>query len=129
MRLALILLPLLGACTATQAPPPAPAPQSARPETPNRDCPLMIVFGSYAMGIDRGAYEAVDSLVSTDGAVTGLDRFRWGREGEVTLCVRTRSSGDTARLFETVKKLFPAKPRGPLTVATLEGRNFSAPSE
>jgi hypothetical protein len=93
------------------------------------DCPLTVTFGSYAMGIDQGALKSVDRLLARDRGVRKVDRQRWGREGEITLCARTRTKADAKRLFTRVKRLFPAKPRGPLTVETASGLSFHAPRE
>lgn len=93
------------------------------------NCPLKVSFGSYAMGIDQGALKSVDRLLSRDRGVRNVDRQRWGREGEITLCARTRTKADARRLFVRVKRLFPAKPRGPLTVETASGLSFHAPNE
>ena len=89
-------------------------------------CGVTVTFGSYAMGIDRGAFAAVEGLLARDQGVAATSQKRWGREGEVTLCVETRSAADSERLFGEIAKLFPAKPRGPLTVASADGRKFEA---
>jgi len=91
-----------------------------------RDCPLTVSFGSYAMGIDGAAFERVTRMLSRDRRVTGIEQFRWGREGEVTLCARTRSKADARRLSGSVRALLPKKPRGPVTV-TVGGASFTSP--
>ena len=90
------------------------------------DCALQVEFGSYAMGIDREASRAVDQLLASDPAVTSVELYPWGREGEKTLCVRLRSEADAERLARAIAALFPADPRGPLTVSTRNGLRFSA---
>ena len=91
------------------------------------DCALRIDFGSYAMGIDGGAARAVDELLARDAAVASVERRPWGREGEITLCVQVRTEADAERLYHAVAALFPADPRGPLTVSTRSGLRFAAP--
>lgn len=91
------------------------------------DCPLSVQFGSYAMGIDGGAAEAVGALLDSDAAVTSVDRYPWGREGEYTLCIAARTDADARRLFEAIARLFPASPLGPLSVSTRDGLRFDAP--
>jgi hypothetical protein len=91
------------------------------------DCSLRIEFGSYAMGIDRGASRAVDELLASDPAVASVELYPWGREGEKTLCVRLRSEADAERLARAIAALFPAEPRGPLSVSTRNGLRFAAP--
>jgi hypothetical protein len=101
----------------------------AAPQPRAAACPLTITFASYAMGIDGTAFAAVDRLLRRDRGVRAVARRNWGREGEVTLCVRTRSKSDARRLFARVKTLFPARPRGPLTVETAGGLKFYAPRD
>jgi hypothetical protein len=91
------------------------------------DCPLRVDFGSYAMGIDRGAAEAIRRLLAGDRAVTAVESFPWGREGESTLCVRLSSPAEAERLARAIAALFPAAPRGPLSVSTRNGLRFTAP--
>ena len=57
------------------------------------DCPLAIGFASYAAGIDRGSFQAVEALLRRDRGVRSVSNHHWGREGEVTLCARTRTRG------------------------------------
>lgn len=91
------------------------------------DCSLRVQFGSYAMGIDGGTAEQVRALLDGDPAVSSVDRYPWGREGEYTLCVGVRSDADARRLFEAIVRLLPANPRGPLSVSTRDGLRFDAP--
>ncbi len=91
------------------------------------DCALTIAFASYAMGIDRPAYRAVQQLLSADRAVRAVSEHRWGREGEVTLCARARSRADAERLFHAARRLVPARPRGPVALRTHSGLSFEAP--
>jgi hypothetical protein len=93
-----------------------------------RECPLTVSFGSYAMGIDGTAFAKVTKLLSHDRRVTRIEQFRWGREGEVTLCARTRSRAEAVRLFGSIRALLPKKPRGPVTVTT-DRLRFTAPRE
>ena len=122
MKIALIAIALLaGACTARP-----PVESLAMPVDQAPVCGVTVTFGSYAMGIDRGTFAAVEALLARDKGVTATSQKRWGREGEVTMCVETRSAADNARLFGEIAKLFPAKPRGPLTVESADGRKFEA---
>jgi len=91
------------------------------------NCPLKVAFSSYAMGIDRGMFAKVETLLAADRGVTKVERSPWGREGEVMLCARTRSGRDATRLFHAIAALAPARPRGPVTVSTRSGLIFHAP--
>lgn len=145
--LLICLLGLLSACETAQhasetvapappPPPPPPAPPSVAGAlggvavTGSRlqaDCPLSIGFASYGAGIDNPVREQVQSMLVGDRAVTGFQANRWGREGEVTLCVRTRAAPDATRLFHQVRAIIPAQPRGPITMRTLSGLSYDTP--
>jgi hypothetical protein len=90
------------------------------------DCPLTIGFSSYGAGID-GSFQSVERLLAGDRAVRAVTRHGWGREGETTLCVRTRSGADAARLFHAVRRLIPARPRGPVSLRTQGGLRYQSP--
>jgi len=114
-----------------QPPPPAPPTQGGSiTVTGGRvqaSCPLTIAFASYGAGIDNPLRERVQAMLVGDRSVTGFQADRWGREGEVTLCVRTRATPDAARLFHQVRALIPAQPRGPIALRTLNGLSYDTP--
>ena len=87
-------------------------------------CPLTVSFGSYAMGIDRGALARVDALLKRDRTVRGVDRQRAGREGEITLCVQIRTERQARQLARRVRALIPARPNGPVTIETRGGWRY-----
>jgi len=90
-------------------------------------CAVRVEFASYAMGIDRAAFDRVQALLKRDRGVRGVEVQRWGREGETSLCVQLRRPGDARRVFGRVKAALPAKPRGPITVEARGGLRFAAP--
>jgi len=92
------------------------------------DCPLKVEFGSYAMGIDRNAYDAIDRLFARDRGVRRVVRQRWGREGEVTLCAITRNPADAKRLGQRARALVPARPRGPVTISGRGLKPYQSPA-
>ncbi|HST36332.1 MAG TPA: hypothetical protein VLK25_06855 [Allosphingosinicella sp.] len=107
---------------------PLPGPGAAQRATPApADCPLIVGFGSYAMGIDQAAYTRIDRLLRADRGVRAVSRHAWGREGEVTLCARTRSRADAQRLFAAIRTRLPVNPRGPVTIELLGGRRYTTP--
>jgi hypothetical protein len=139
--LPLILLGLASGCARTGAeqaqeafappPPPSPAPSAtivtgSRVERPA--CPLVITFASYGAGIDNPTRERVQALLVSDRRVAGFETSRWGREGEVTLCVRTRAPADAASLFNRVRGMLPPRPRGPISLSTRAGLTYSSPA-
>ena len=109
--------PLLAAGACAQAAPPAPAAPK---------CDLMVSFGSYAMGIDHRALAAVRRILA-DRAVRSVENFGGGREGETALCALTRRPADATRLFNRIRAVLPAAPRGPIAVRTASGLAFHTP--
>ncbi len=117
LRSAFLALALAG-CVAP------PAPDAAPPEG---GCDLKVEFASIGTGIDHAVLQKVDALLAGDKGVAEIARERWGREGEITLCVATRTDADAARLFGQVKALFPALSEKPLRAETRAGERFEAP--
>lgn len=107
----------------------AATPAAAREPIPPRDaggwqqapvdCPLIVAFSSYGAGIDRPTLVRVEQLLNADRGVRRVTSHRWGREGEVSLCARTRSLADAHRLSRRIRGMIPARPRGPIQVNTL----------
>jgi hypothetical protein len=122
---AMKIVPLLLAAALFAAPAAiARAPRGNNPAPAN--CPLTIGFSSYGAGIDRSS-QAIERLLAGDRAVRAVTRHGWGREGEITLCVRTRSGTDANRLFRAARRLIPARPRGPVSLGTLGGLRYETP--
>ncbi|WP_180140737.1 hypothetical protein [Sphingomonas sp. R-74633] len=115
------LLPVLGLLVFA-----APLPAFAQ-AAPAAHCAVSVQFGSYAMGIDRPAFERVRTLLAHDRGVLTVEHQRWGREGETTLCVQLRKASDTRRVFGRVKAALPARPKGPVTLEARGGLRFTAP--
>ena len=118
---------VLGCFAAVAACMTAPTSASADPQG-GSDCGLTVRFGSYAMGIDQGAAQAIERVLRGDPAVEQVDRKPWGREGEFDLCAKLARAGEQGPLFDRVRALIPAKPRGPISVSTADGRSFSTPT-
>lgn len=119
--------PLILLAAAAAAPPAAAA--SVRDVAGKASgCALRADFGSYAMGIDRGAAEAIERTILAAKGVGQVTRHRWGREGEYTLCVRMRTAGAAAALFQRLRPLLPPKPHGPIAISLADGRTARAPA-
>ena len=88
------------------------------------DCPLVVTFASYGAGIDGDTRARVETLLVSDRAVVGFAARHWGREGETTLCVRTRAGPDAARLFHAIRAMVPLRARAPISIRTDAGLNF-----
>jgi len=91
-------------------------------------CDVSVRFGSYAMGIDQKSFERVERYAARNKrliAATSVER--WGREGERTVCLDTRSRRATNQVFSDLKRLIRAKAeRGPTEVKTVDGRAWNA---
>ena len=108
------------AAPAAQARAPGPLPRNVVPP----DCGITIAFGSYAAGIDGPSLARIEHLLRRDRRVRRFSRHPWGREGEVTLCVYTRSHGSAGALSRQLRAMIPARPRGPISVTLLSNRVF-----
>ncbi|MEQ1780601.1 MAG: hypothetical protein ABMA14_04525 [Hyphomonadaceae bacterium] len=121
IRSALLATTLLSAaCVA----PPAPVEAAAAAG----GCDLKVDFASIGTGIDGVTLQKVDALLSGDTGISTIDRQRWGKEGEITLCVDTRTTADATRLFGAVKGVFPASSVKPISVETGAGQHFRVPT-
>lgn len=125
LRFALFSASLFAAACAAPPPVDTAAPAS---EATEAACDLKVNFASIGTGIDSATLEKVDALLSGDTGVSTIDRQRWGKEGEITLCVDTKTSGDANRLFGAVKGLFPASSVKPISVETASGQQFRVPT-
>lgn len=132
LRFALLSAGLFAAACA--APPASEAP-SAAPEAPasvgpipSGSCEVKVDFASIGTGIDSETLQKVDAVVSGDKGVSTVDRQRWGKEGEITLCIDTLTGGDADRLFAAVKAVFPASSQKPISVETAAGQQYRVPT-
>ncbi|HTU10290.1 MAG TPA: hypothetical protein VMG08_05260 [Allosphingosinicella sp.] len=105
---------------------PRRAPGQSEPVPAN--CPLTVGFSSYGPGIDRPTLLNVERLLNGDRGVRGVSRHRWGREGEITLCARTRSARDAARLAQRIRAMIPARPRGPVRIELAGRLRYETPA-
>lgn len=120
-----LLVTLLAACAERPASP-GSDPPAVKPQTAAH-CGLTISFGSYAMGIDSATLAAIEAVLGSDRSVSSVEHRRWGREGEVTLCVRVARDADIVRLHRGIAAMLPADPRGPIEVRTRGGVVARAP--
>jgi hypothetical protein len=95
---------------------------------PSGACEVKVDFASIGTGIDSAALEKVDAVVSGDKGVSTVDRQRWGKEGEITLCIDTLTGGDADRLFGAIKAVFPASSQKPISVETAGGQHYRVPT-
>ncbi len=118
IRSALLAATLLtAACAALPSP-------DATPASASGACDLKVDFASIGTGIDGATLEKVDALLSGDTGVSTIDRQYWGKEGEITLCVDTRTAADATRLFTSIKGVFPASSQKPISVETASGQQY-----
>lgn len=92
-----------------------PAPQSTddRPQL----CPVLVRFGSFAMGIDQPAYQAVMGALRAAPGAPAITERAWGREGENDVCVGARDKAEAQALVKIARGAVPDRPlRGPVTI-------------
>ena len=68
---------------------------------------LIIAFISKGIGIDSKANEAIDKYISNHPKKPALEKYRWGREGEIDFCLKQSelSTKEQKTFIEEVKKL------------------------
>ena len=115
MKSAILIAAALLAAPAVEAGTRLPTPSAAElaPDNPNL-CTISMVFGSFGPGIDRPTLTRVERLLRSDRRVRNFSSHPWGREGEVTLCVHLRRASDAAPLGRQLRRMIPARPRGPI---------------
>ena len=101
-RLAFAALLLTTAC---QPVPDAPT----SPVTGGR-CDVTVSFGSVCCGIDQPTHARITEYIAADRRVAGTSERRWGREGEIDLCIAARSDPDG--LVRDLTAIVPARPEG-----------------
>lgn len=80
-------------------------------DSPSLDhCVIEIAFGSAASGVDGATRAAIRRYLDGEHGILSATNYPWGREGESTLCLVTRSSGDTKRISARIARLIPAAP-------------------
>lgn len=86
-------------------------------------CDVSVQFGSYAMGIDGRGFDRVQTWVRRHPRLIQTSSVSsWGREGEKTVCLTTRTRKDAATAFREIRGLIGKGQRGPVEVRTLDGR-------
>lgn len=92
-----------------------------------RACPVVVSFGSYAMGIDQTALRKAKAYAARSRGVRVVSETPWGREGERTLCMDARTKKEANRAFEDLRAIIRVSARtGPTTVATAAGRTWTS---
>lgn len=99
---------------------PAAEPTSAAPTV----CDVEVTFGSYGGGIDGDLRDAALALTRNNPGVTEASSTPWGREGESTLCIRTKDEVTANRLYGAIAAQIPqTSTRAPTSVRHRDGRS------
>ncbi len=67
-------------------------------------CDMLVIFGSFASGIDHRLLERVSAEVERARGFESAVLGSWGREGELTLCLKA-APAEADRLYEQFKAL------------------------
>jgi len=123
---------LIAAAIAAAAPAFAVTPEGDRPvrgvAPGDENCDVTVVFGSYAMGIDGKSFEKVEAYLKRRKAVK-YAATNWGREGERTVCVDTRTKTQTRKVFTDIRNLLPrVSQRGPVELRSNLGQAYRTQS-
>lgn len=87
-------------------------------------CDVEVTFDSYGGGADGELRDAVRALIQDNPGVTEIEEKRRGREGESTLCVRTRDDVTADRIYDTVAaQISQTSKRPPTSVRHRDGRS------
>ena len=87
-------------------------------------CDIEVTFGSYGGGVDAALREAVRALTRNNPGVTEAEETPWGREGESTLCVRTKDEVTANRIYGAIAAQIPqTSTRAPTSVRHRDGRS------
>ncbi len=94
-----------------------PMPEPPAPGAPAR-CDVTVSFGSVCCGIDQDTRAKISRYVAADRRVTGSSERRWGREGEIDLCLAARSDADADTLVRDLTAMVPPRAGGSSTGTT-----------
>lgn len=98
----------------------------ARAETASATvaCDVEVSFGSFGQGVDTGLRDQVLALTRNNPDVTASTEEPWGREGESTLCLKTRDAEASGRIYGMIAAQLPStSTRAPTTVRHKDGRS------
>jgi len=112
----LLILAAIGTLCASAAEARLPRAGPGGPPQVPANCPLTVAFHSYAAGIDRRVFARIEARLRVDRRVSSVTRHPWGREGEVTLCVRVVRPRYLSGLATDLNEMIPRHPRGPIQV-------------
>ena len=94
----------------------------------DENCDVTVVFGSYAMGIDRESFTKVEAYLKRRPNVR-YTASSWGREGEKTVCVDTRNNAQTRKVYADLRGMLPrVSRRGPVTIRSNLGQSYQTQS-
>ena len=87
-------------------------------------CDIEVTFGSYAGGPDTDLRDAARALTRNNPGVLDAEETPWGREGESTLCVRTKDEVTANRIYGAIAAQIPqTSTRAPTSVRHRDGRS------
>jgi hypothetical protein len=76
-------------------------------------CNVVVSFTSVCCGVNQPLQARINDLVASDGRVASVSSHPWGPEGEIDLCIRTRSAVDAAGLTRDIEAVIASDERAP----------------
>ena len=117
----------------TQEAPMPPIVQSQTDLTPAPEaCNVVVSFASICCGVNQPLQVRINDLVASDGRVASVSSHPWGREGEIDLCIRTRSAADAAGLTRDIGAIIASDERAPPVTVRQGGKpqaGYSPPAD
>lgn len=74
----------------------------------DKECDILMAFGSYSSGIDRETFGNTLSYITKSTLISDALQIYWGKEGEFDLCIKLQSASDSDSVFKELKSQIPA---------------------
>jgi len=90
------------------------------------ECAITVRLGSACCGRDGKTEKAINAFIANEPKILEKTAVPWGREGEIDLCLRTKSNSDTQEIFDHIKSLIPPVSKYPTRIFSNTGDHFSS---
>ena len=90
------------------------------------ECDITVRLGSACCGRDWKTEKAINAFIANEPKIVDKTETPWGREGEIDLCLKTKSNSDTQEMFDHIKALIPSYSEYPTQIFSNRGAHFSS---